>query len=246
MRQKVYLIPGTMCNERLWSDFLPLIVGALEDNYEFIHVKIPRDKCFSQLSAYLNNYFTKEKVIIIGFSLGGYIASHFATTFPQRVNKVFVIANSPCILPLTEEKQRKEILEFVNCFGYKGMSNARAAQLFDSQQLLDNCNGSDEQLRKLINTMISMDAELGEVEFQSQMRFTTKRNDLFEQLVNSPVQFVFYYSQHDVLMNVKWLDKLEQASDTCLMICIQGASHMLPLEKPKELAGHVQAWLNDR
>ncbi|MDX2370374.1 MAG: alpha/beta hydrolase [Colwellia sp.] len=244
MRQKIYLIPGTMCNERLWADFLPFLVHAVGDNYEFIHVKIPIDKCFSQLSAYLNDYFTQEQVIIIGFSLGGYIASHFATTFPQRVDKVFVIANSPCILPITEEKQRQEIVEFVNCYGYKGMSNARAAQLFDSQQLLDNGNGSDEQLKEFINIMISMDAELGEVEFLSQMRCTSKRSDLFEQLASSTVQFVFYYSEHDALMNVTWLDKLEQASDNCVMICIQGASHMLPLEKPKELAGHVHTWLN--
>lgn len=123
------------------------------------------------------------------------------------------------------------------------MSNARAAQLFDNQQLLDNGNGSDEQLKEFISIMISMDAELGEVEFQSQMRCTSKRNDLFEQLANSPVQFVFYYSEHDILMNVMWLERLEQASDNCVMISIQDTSHMLPLEKPKKLADHVYTWL---
>lgn len=244
MRQKIYLIPGTMCNERLWSDFLPSLVHVFGDRYEFVNVKIPTDKCFSQLSAYLNDYFTEDKVIIIGFSLGGYIATHFATTFPQRVDKVFIIANSPCILPVAEESQRQEIVEFVNYHGYKGMSKARAAQLFDCQQLLDNCNGDDYQLTEYINIMISMDAELGEIEFQSQMRFTSKRIDLFEQIVDSQVQFVFYYSENDSLINIKWLDKLEQASDNCVMICTQGASHMLPLEKPKELAGHIQRWLN--
>jgi pimeloyl-ACP methyl ester carboxylesterase len=244
MRQKIYLIPGTMCNERLWSDFLPSLVHALGDNYEFIHVKIPRDKCFSELSSYLNDYFIQEQVIIIGFSLGGYIASHFATTFPQRVSKVFVIANSPCILPLAEQRQRQEIVEFVNCFGYKGMSSNRAAQLFDCQQSLDNgtCNG--DQLKDFIEIMVSMDAELGSVEFESQIRCTTKRIDLFEKLASGPVPFVFYYSKHDVLMNIKWLNKLEKASDNCVMICTPGASHMLPLEKPKELAGHIYTWLN--
>lgn len=244
MIKKIYLIPGTMCNERLWVDFLSSISNIIDDSYEFVHIKIPKGKSFSQLSAYLNDLIVDEQVFLIGFSLGGYIASHFASHYSHRVKKVFIIANSPCVLPLAEQKQRQEIVEFVRCHGYKGMSNERAVQLLDSQQLLSENHEDNGQLNELVNIMLTMDAELGETEFLSQVRCTTKRTDLGEKITNSCVPFVFYFSENDALMNKHWIDNLQQVSDNCVMICTQGASHMLPLEKPDELASYIHKWLN--
>jgi len=237
MRKKIYLIPGTMCNEKLWSKCLPLLESVMGEHYEFVQVKIPRDMCFSQISVYLNNFFEEDKVNIIGFSLGGYIAAHFATTFVERVESAFIVANSPCTLCPAEEKQREEIVEFANLYGYKGLSKTRAAQLFDSS------SWTEGQLEQLINIMVNMDTELGEAEFKSQMRCTSKRADLFELLVNTQTQLTFYYSEHDHLVNSVWLNKLQQANSNCLMICNLGSSHMLPLEKPRELAEYVRMWL---
>ncbi len=238
MKQKIYLIPGTMCNEQLWSALLPLLMKTVGDSFEFIHVKIPKDMCFSELSVFLNDFFKEKKVTLIGFSLGGYITAHFAAHFPERVEKSFIIANSPCALYPAEEKQRQEIVEFVNQYGYKGMSKTRAAQLFDSSIWSKN------QLEQLISIMISMDAELGEADFKSQMRCTSKREDLFELLTNSQIPLCFYYSEHDSLVNTVWLDKLQQANSNCMMICSSGSSHMLPLEKPSELAEYVHRWFS--
>lgn len=238
MRQKIYLIPGTMLNELLWSAFLPLLTNEVGDNYEFVHVKIPKDKDFAQITAYLNDYFKEDQLIIIGFSLGGYIAAHYATTYPQRVNKALIVSNSPCALYPAEEKQRQEIIEFVNLYGYKGMSKARAAQLLDLK------NDDKAHLEHLINLIINMDAELGEAEFKSQMCFTSKRADLFDNIVCAPTKFTFYFSEGDVLVNSSWLGKLEQASTNCIFKRTVGSSHMLPLEKPNELVGHIHGWIN--
>lgn len=238
MRKKIYLIPGTMCNERLWSNALPFLTDLIGNDYEFVHVKIPKDMCFSQISEFLNGYFKEERVTIIGFSLGGYIATHFATTFPQRVAKIFIIANSPCALYPEEEKQRQEIVEFVNRYGYKGMSKARAAQLLDMK------TGDETHLNHSINLIVKMDAELGEAQFKSQMQNTSKRDDLFEPLAHSQVQFVFYHSEQDLLVNSTWLSELAQQNANCVVIRTSGSSHMLPLEKPKELSGHIHEWLN--
>jgi len=227
-----------MCNERLWSKFFASLVDAMNDNFEFVHVKIPKDMYFPELSEFLNDYVKEEKAIIIGFSLGGYIAAHFAANFPQRVDSAFIIANSPCALHPDEEKQRQEIVEFINRYGYKGMSKTRAAQLFDTS------SWTKSQLEQLVNIMISMDAELGESEFKSQMRYTSKRVDLFEQLVCSQTKLTFYFSEDDALVNSSWLVKLEQAKANCEIKRASGSSHMLPLEKPNELVTHIHEWLS--
>ena len=243
MRKKIYLIPGTMCTEQLWSSLLPLLINSVIHHYEFVHVKIPQDKNFAQISDFLNDYFTEDKVTIIGFSLGGYIAAHFAVTYAQRVSKLFVIANSPCALNKEEIQQRQAIVEFVDQYGYQDLSRTRAMQLFDKKQLLEKKGGA-EQRDNLINIMITMAAELGAAEFISQMHCTTARDDLFEQLACISAQAVFYYSEADPLVNSAWLVKLQQVNNRCQIICSSGASHMLVLEKPDELASHIHAWLS--
>ncbi|PCH96795.1 MAG: hypothetical protein COB83_04455 [Gammaproteobacteria bacterium] len=238
MRKKIYLIPGTMCTEQLWSNLLPLLINSVAHHYEFVHVKIPKDKNLIQIITFLDSFFTEDRAIIIGFSLGGYIASYFAATYPQRVDKIFVIANSPCALNHKEIKQRQAIVKFINQHSYKGISKARATQLLDSKKW------TKEQLNQLVATIVNMDAKLGELEFVSQMQNTTHRTDLFEPLTRSSVASTYCYSKDDLLVNSSWLDKLQQANPRCQMICISGASHMLVLEKPKELAIHIQTWLS--
>jgi len=236
-RKKVYLIPGTQCNEQLWSYILPDLATLMADTYEFVHVKIPKNKCFSEISDYLDGYFKEERVIIIGFSLGGYIATHFAVNFPERVDKIFSIANSPCALHPAEEKQRQEIVEYVKLHGYKGMSKTRAKQLLDSN------NTDSEQLALFIDIMLSMDAALGEAELISQMRFTSERRDLYKKLASTKFQSVFYYSEDDAFVDITCLEKLERINANCTTLCTSGASHMLPLERPEELIRHISNWL---
>jgi len=226
-----------MCNEQLWSKALLHLSALTGHAYEFVHVKIPQNKDFNAISEFLNDYFNEEQVCIIGFSLGGYIAAHFAVTFPHRVSKFFVISNSGCALYPKEEQQRQQIVEFVSRYGYQGMSKARAEQLLDSK------NTDQQVLARLTTTMLNMDAELGEAEFISQMRWTSERADLFEPLVRLKIPSVFYYSEADLLVNSLWLDKLQLNNEHCTMICTNGASHMLPLEKSEELAEHIHVWL---
>jgi pimeloyl-ACP methyl ester carboxylesterase len=227
-----------MCNEQLWSSVLPLLTNKVADVYEFVHVKIPKDKNFTQITAYLNRFFKEDSVLIIGFSLGGYIAAHFATSHPKRVAKALIISNSPCALHSAEEKQRNDIIEFVNHYGYKGMSKARAAQLLDVK------NGDETRIQSLIELIIDMDVDLGELEFKSQMRSTSKREDLFDELVCASTRFTFYFSDDDVLVNSSWLDKLEQISTNCTFKHSEGSGHMLSLEKPNESADYIHEWLN--
>jgi pimeloyl-ACP methyl ester carboxylesterase len=81
--KKLYLIAGTMCNEKLWTELLPHLHSSLE----LVYLNIPRSKSFDELAEYYNNTLGSEKVSLIGFSLGGYIATYFSMLYPERVEK---------------------------------------------------------------------------------------------------------------------------------------------------------------
>ena len=75
MKEKIYFIPGLMTDNRLWKRVLPL----LDDKYEIVHISIPQSTDFDEINKILFEKFkNEEKINLLGFSLGGYIASYFA------------------------------------------------------------------------------------------------------------------------------------------------------------------------
>ena len=48
MNKKLYLIPGTMCDERLWSELIPYFSSSIE----LVYLTIPSNKNFEELAEY--------------------------------------------------------------------------------------------------------------------------------------------------------------------------------------------------
>ncbi|WNC68654.1 alpha/beta hydrolase [Thalassotalea nanhaiensis] len=227
MRKKLHLIPGTMCNEKLWRELVPYLHG-----YDIVYLDIPKGKNFTQLANYYNELLSSEKVCLIGFSLGGYIATYFSKMYPERVEKLFVISNSPTSLPSTELNQREEILKFVKKHGYQGMSRSRVVNLFDKENHQEH----------LIDLVMNMDKELGIDEFISQYQFTSARTDLAKAIRQFSFPVHFYYSDGDGLVNINWFNELRSSNPKLSLFNTSGSGHMLPLEKPEELAKYLTLW----
>lgn len=233
MNEKLYLIPGTMCDERLWSALTPY----LPDSLELVYLSIPAHKTFDEITAYYSQLFDdtlpeQGKINLVGFSLGGYIASYFAALYPERINKLFVISNSPTRLPDAEIKQRNDVLDFVRKYGYQGISQHRITHLLDQ----------DSDCERITEIISAMDKSQGQTELLSQYQHTSQRINLTNGLSNPSFPLHFYCSEGDPLVNAMWFDSLNSNSKSCL-ITTSGSGHMLPLEKPKELAKYLKSWL---
>lgn len=174
-----------------------------------------------------------EKLNLVGFSLGGYLATYFAIKLPSQVEKLFVISNSPTALPDQELKQRESTLSLIGKHGYTGMGRSKAASMLDPE------NQTDE----IIESILAMDRALGADELTSQYRYTSKRLNLAENLANFPKPAHFYFSQGDPLVNPTWLNRLSNKNANISTTCTQGSGHMLPMEKPRELASLIRSWM---
>lgn len=228
MRKKLYLIPGTMCNPKLWSELLPY----LEYSFDLVYLDIPQAMNFDELAKHYATRLGDEKANLIGFSLGGYIATYFSIAYPEQVEKLFVISNSPTSLPDAEMKQRNDIIRFVQSSGFNGLSRKNVANLLDS----------NNQQHHLVDLILEMANELGEEELLSQYKFTSERNDLSQSINQLPEHSHFYCSDNDHLVDPQWFKCLKSHSPKRLIINTLGSGHMLPLEKPKELAEYIHSW----
>jgi pimeloyl-ACP methyl ester carboxylesterase len=230
VKEKIYLIPGLMTDERLWSRLRVF----LENEYELVHVEIPHSQDFDEIIDILFNLFEEEKVNLLGFSLGGYIASYFAVTYPNKVNKLFTVASTPGSSTEAEIERRKEKFAIIEKEGFVGLSYEKAKSLVEEQ------NQNDEELIKIIQNMFM---DLGKDTFITQLTSTFYRKDLYEELVNMAIPIWFYYSVNDRLLNQRSIKRLLETQHNIKLISREGTSHNIPLEVPALLSDEIKKWM---
>ena len=232
MKEKIYLIPGLMTDDRLWSRIIPL----LQNDYELVHTPIPHSEDFDEIIDILFNEFIEEKVNLLGFSLGGYIASYFAITYPNRVNRLFSVAATPGNSTEAEIERRKQKFAVIEQEGFLGLSYKKAKSLVEEK------NQNDDELIKIIQDMFM---ELGKETFISQLTSTFYRKDLFEDLINLSIPIWFFYSINDRLLNQEAIKKLLLDNHNMNIINRVGTSHNIPLEEPMLLSTYIKDWMKE-
>lgn len=232
MREKIYFIPGLMTDIRLWSKALPL----LKDDFEIIHIPIPSSTDFDEIVDILNKEFKEDKINILGFSLGGYIASYFTCKYPQRVKRLFTVAATPGTTSKVElERREKKLVDFENSSEF-GLDIEKAIMLLEEQNQND---------LSLAQTMVDMFNDLGRDTFITQLKSTFNRVDLFDCLKNKTIPMYMLYSSNDRLLDLDALDKLHNQKHNIKLIKRDGTSHNIPLEFPELFASSVKEWIKE-
>ncbi|PHR73062.1 MAG: hypothetical protein COA66_04495 [Arcobacter sp.] len=231
MKTKIYFLPGLMTDERLWKELFCLF----DDSYELIHVKIPLKRTFDEILEAL--CFKEEKINLLGFSLGGYVAAYFACKYPHRINKLFILASSPSSMYKDEIIKRSLAIEFTKKHGFKNLSAKKVISLLEEK------NNKNTKLIKLVQDMYK---DEGAYVFELQMKATLLRKDLLQELIRLNTSIYFFYSKHDRLLNHNSLLTLQEEHKKARFIINNGTSHMLPLEEPKKLHTLILEWINEK
>ena len=231
-KEKIYFIPGLMTDIRLWSRALPF----LKDDFEIVHIPIPKSTDFDEIVDILNKEFKEEKINILGFSLGGYIASYFTCKYPQRVKRLFTVAATPGTTSKVElERREKKLVDFENSSEF-GLELEKAIMLLEEQ------NQSDLSLAQ---TMVDMFNDLGRDTFLTQLKSTFNRVDLFDKLKDKTIPMYMLYSSNDRLLDLEALDKLHNQKHNIKLIIRDGTSHNIPLEFPELFANSIKKWMKE-
>ena len=239
MSKVIYFIPGTMCNEKLWQPAWQLLQQQSVEcsyDYQFIHLVIPSHPSMDEVVASLANKITHENTILVGFSLGGYIASAIALKLGNKLSHLLIVSNFPKNLPPTEIKQRKRTINWIKQRGYSGIVDKRIDDLLHPN-IKKFGLPSYQDIKKTITTM---DQELGANVLLHQINVSLLRPDLLPLLANLTLPITFLTGDKDKLVDLVALrEELTQASNVAENITIEevaNTGHMLPLESPEALA----------
>jgi len=219
--QKVYFISGTMCTVDLWQFVFPKL-----ENIQPIHIDITPATSFDEINEIILNHI-EAPATIVGFSLGGFSAINFAIHHPEKVKKLVIVAANTDGLNDNEIQLRKSTIDFLEKHNYKGISQARI------QQFLHPDNHSNSEIVSIIK---KMDTDLGKEVLLRQLKATSTRINISQGVLKLNIPCLFITAENDALINPKKIKEFVNQTQKGKYIAIKNCGHMIPLEKPKELA----------
>ncbi len=227
----IYFLPGTMCDSRLWQWLWPY----LEPHFSLVHVDLPVGDNIEEIVESLAQQLPLTSINLLGFSLGGYLASAFAVRYPKRLDRLCVLANSPNGLSGAEVARRRQTIHWVETNGYAGIPSKKINQLL---------HRSHRNSALIHNVIAEMDRELGITALLQQLKSTTQRVDLSADLVKLSIPVTFSYGDEDDLVDLVRIKNLSQQNKLIQSFEITCSGHMLPLEQAEQVSLVISKWMS--
>lgn len=222
------LIPGTLCDERMWSRVAPLLGG-----FDLHHVPLHKARTRAQMRELIAAH-SAPKTNLVGFSLGAYLAVEYAVAHPERIGTLVLIANSCKGLLPTEAEARKRIVAMLEKNAYSGMTRQRL------RELLHPAHMADESITSVIQQMA---VDLGKEVLLAQFTTTIDRVDYMHRLHELPFPVLIVGADGDQLVPAEDLrDMATRLPAAQLEMIAQDTAHMIPLEAPEPLADLLNAF----
>ncbi|MEE4200930.1 alpha/beta fold hydrolase [Erythrobacter sp.] len=227
-RATVLLLPGHMCDERMWAGLdlatagariaAPVLQGATIDEMA--------DLCLKAGSGPL---------LPVGFSMGGIVALAIAARAPERLVGLGLLDTNPFADAPERAAQRPRQQEKARA---DGLSELVAEEL--KPNYLARINRGNARLRAGIQAMAE---DLGPEVFVSQseaLRIRPSYNHVLETL-DFPV-FVACGAEDRLCTPALHADFASRIENAQLHV-VEGAGHMLPMEQPHILSKLLNPWL---
>jgi len=215
----VVLAPGFMTDYDMWSDFVPFL-----KDYNVMYADFREGTTLQELAA-CNLRRCPERFILIGFSLGGYIARHMLYQAPERVEALVLIGTStrPTVPPVTDGPAAKM---------FRGMSRSALKRAVHVERENDEV---------LIRRLKDMGERLG-AEVFARLSALERPSDLeMMRTIQCPVLVVT--ADQDRLRTMQESTEMAHAAGAPLVV-LEHCGHMMPMEEPEQLSKAVLTWLS--
>jgi pimeloyl-ACP methyl ester carboxylesterase len=220
------LLPGFMLDETLWDEVLPQL-GPDAPVYRLpLGPGTTTDEIAERIASAAPGRF-----VLVGFSLGGYIARKVAELHPHRVAALILVASS--LRSDTEEQARAKhkVVAALNADNFRGLSAVSIASSLHPNRRDD---------KELVAKIRQMGNRLGYGTFVTQSNL--RRDHIAAASLACPTLVIA--AAEDPLRPAEETQELADAIPDATLMTIEGSGHMLPLEQPEALGSAIKQWLS--
>lgn len=222
----VLLIPGFMLDETLWHDF----ITHLPDHWVIHYGQITTGKTIAQIAHDIMASYPYID-IIIGFSLGGYIARQIAADYPDKIKGLTLIASSLREDTKNQQQAKTQMIEFYTSHPFKQLSR---------QTIIRSLHPYHRNDSALITRIQTMSTHLGYEALVSQSNLV--RSVVPVDSISCPTLIIG--SPQDELRSLEELTEIKERIPHSKLHMVENSGHMIPLEQPQELAKIIITWSN--
>lgn len=217
-----------MLDADLWRE----MEDALTEFGPFIHADLSRG---DTIEAMTRSALTSapERFILIGFSMGGYVAREIARTAPERVEALILIATSARGDSPTLAARKAAATDKVTASNFNGMSRTAIVRSLHPDHANDDA---------LIGRVRDMNKRLGPEAFVRQSSLV--REDGRSRLSDIHCPTLVIAAAQDALRSLDEARELQEGVSGARLEVIEGTGHMIPLEAPDALSDVVKIWLS--
>lgn len=221
------LVPGFMLDADLWRDLEP----AISSWGPIGHAAVTQGNTIAEMARNILGD-APPRFILIGFSMGGYIAREILRQSPDRVEALILIATSARGDSEVQAKRKQALANQPAGTSFRGLSTAAVVSSFHP----DNADRRD-----LVRRIQEMGHRLGGDIFRRQSLLD--RRDEHRELGTITCPTLVIAGDEDRLRSREEALELHEGIAGSDFTVIPGTGHMVPLEQPEKLAQAINEWL---
>lgn len=226
-RTPVLLVPGFMTDADLWSD----MAGDLAAIGPAVHADLGDGDTIEAMARHAV-ISCPSPCVLVGFSMGGYIAREMVRLASDKVAALVLIATSARADTPQQTQRKANASRTVSASSYRGLSTPAIKASLASQHAND---------QPLIARVQAMGLRLGYDEFIRQS--TLARPGDLDRLGDIHCPTLIIAASEDQLRSLDEAKELRDGILGATLQVIEGSGHMVPLEQPGALAAAVISWL---
>ncbi|SDD64724.1 Pimeloyl-ACP methyl ester carboxylesterase [Massilia sp. PDC64] len=225
------LIPGTLCDQRLWSKFIPLLPA----DFVASHVPLFKARTRAQMRSLISAR-TAPASHIVAFSMGAYLALEHALAHPDRVASLVLISSSARGLRAEEKERRQRSMAVLEQHAFAGTSTNQLRSFVLPAHLDDP---------SIAGVIRQMSLDLGKETMLAQFAASMERPDLMERLDELSCPVLIVGAEDDAMVRAADLRAMAERIAGAKLEIITGSGHMIPLEAPDKLRDALVAFHRD-
>jgi pimeloyl-ACP methyl ester carboxylesterase len=228
MTQTLVLIPGLNNTAAVWNG----VVAALPNGVQALAQDNPALESVEAIAQALLAGLP-DRFWLAGFSFGGYVALAMLEAAPERIAGIAMVCTGPHADPPAARERRLAALDAVAQGQYVEMIERQAANAFHPDSLSDMA---------MMQARSAMVRAYGAERYAAHVRATMVRPDR-SHLLDGGKPTLVVTASHDTVITPASVATYAAAISGAQHHVVQGAGHLVPMEKPAELAKLLAEWM---
>ncbi len=230
MSEPLILVPGLLCDERLFAPQLPALAARTA-------VSVAQTRLDDSLGAMAERLLAAapERFALAGLSMGGYVCFEVVRRAPDRVTRLALLDTQARADTTEAAQRRRDLVALAERGEFLGVA-PRLLPLFLHP----------DHLERLGPVVTAMAAAVGKEAFLRQQRAILERPDSRPLLASIRCPTLVLCGRQDRLTPPSLHEEMAAAIPEATLVVLPNCGHLAPLERPEAVTAQLLAWLEAR